>query len=165
MLLVLYWQLYLYILIKTKIYKIELGKILAIFGTYFLIIQANSYANALKAQDEFSKMRIEFMFSDLNRLTPLDNKFQVYIKSGINNAPTVDNSAANFPIINRLVFQRLSSNLAWSANSNFVNLGLKGEYVLGPCNDIENKIIQTLDTSMHKITKYDNNCFIVEFHK
>ena len=151
--------------IKTKIYKIELGKILAIFGTYFLIIQANSYANALKAQDEFSKMRIEFMFSDLNRLTPLDNKFQVYIKNGINNAPTVDNSAANFPIINRLVFQRLSSNWFWSANSNFVNLGLKGEYVLGPCNDSENKIIQTLDTSMHKITKYDNNCFIVEFHK
>ena len=151
--------------IKTKIYKIELGKILAIFGTYFLIIQANSYANALKAQDEFSKMRIEFMFSDLNRLTPLDNKFQVHIKSGINNAPIVDNSARNFPIINRLVFQRLSPKSYWNANSNFVNLGLKGEYVLSPCNNSENKIIQTLETSMHKITKYDNNCFIVEFHK
>ena len=93
------------------------------------------------------------------------NKFQVHIKSGINNAPIVDNSARNFPIINELVFQRLSPKSYWNANSNFVNLGLKGEYVLSPCNNSENKIIQTLDTSMHKITKYDNNCFIVEFHK
>lgn len=144
--------------------KFNISKIIICFGIYFLIIQANSYANALKAQDDYSKIRMELMYSDINKIIPDDNvKFNIFITKGIDDSPVVKNSIKNFPIINSLVFQRLGPYWYWSGSANFQNFGFKGKYVLTKCYKDENKIIKVLDTHMHKITQYDNNCFTIEF--
>ncbi len=141
----------------------KIGKAAAIFGALFLVNQAASYANALKAQDEYAKIRMVLMMQTLNTMTSNDN-FQVYIASGyIRNSPVVNNARETFPLIDNLVFQRLGSAWSWSASRNFTNLGFSGSYVLEPCFNANNKIISEQDTLLHKIVKYDNNCFVVNF--
>lgn len=41
--------------------------------------------------------------------------------------------------------------------------GLKGNYYYKSCFNDTNKIVDSMDTAIHKITKYDNNCFVIEF--
>lgn len=142
---------------------LNLSKIFVFFGAYFLIIQANSYANALQAQENYAQMRMKLMYSDLNKIAPIDGKFNVYVKIGIGHSPVAHNSVRNFPLINALIFQYISSGYWWGSAANFYNIGLKGNYCMDICFKKENKIIKIIDTHMHKITQYDNNCFIVEY--
>lgn len=142
---------------------INLSKIFVCFSAYFLIIQANSYGNALRAQEEYSQIRIKLMYSDLNKLAPIDGKFSVQIIKGVGNSPVTENSKKSFPIINSLKFQNLRPSWVWTTINNFRILGLKGNYYYKSCFNDTNKIVDSMDTAMHKITKYDNNCFVIEF--
>lgn len=104
---------------------INLSKIFVCFSAYFLIIQANSYGNALRAQEEYSQMRIKLMYSDLNKLAPIDGKFSVQIIKGVGNSPVTENSKKSFPIINSLKFQNLRPSWVWTTiNIIIINLAL-----------------------------------------
>lgn len=139
-----------------------IAKFTIIFSAYFLIIQSSSCANALNNNRNFLSNKIIMAMSDLNKMTKHGDTFKVHIicKTITKNSPVL-NSTKSFPIINHIVIHY--NNNWWMNGIIYKKFGFKGKYSKDICSNKNNKIIQTVDTSMHKITKYDNNCFIVEF--
>lgn len=55
-------------------------------NSHLLIIQSNSYANALKSEDEYAKYRLESIMMNVNNMTT--DKFKIHILS-----PSIKNSS------------------------------------------------------------------------
>lgn len=129
-------------------------------NSHLLIIQSNSYANALKSEDEYAKYRLESIMMNVNNMTT--DKFKIHIFSpSIKNSSKLINSSKNFPIIKKLVTNYYNDqwiNYYFFHNNNYVHL-----YSTKLCFDNKNIILSKKDTYEYKIIKYDNNCFIVEF--
>lgn len=144
---------------KIKILNLIL-KPTIIMTVYFLIIQANAYANALKTQEIYAKYRINIMISDLNKILPIEKNYKIFINSGqIGNAPMVKNLERNYPIIKKANWFKLYK--GWTHQTILYNYGLNVSWNL--CSNEKNKINKIINTNMHKIIKYDNNCFTIEF--
>lgn len=144
---------------KIKILNLIL-KPTIIMTVYFLIIQANGYANALKTQEIYAKYRINIMISDLNKILPIEKNYKIFINSGqIGNAPMVKNLGRNYPIIKKANWFKLYK--GWTHQTILYNYGLNVSWNL--CSNEKNKINKIINTNMHKIIKYDNNCFTIEF--
>ncbi len=107
---------------KIKILNLML-KPTIIVTVYFLIIQANGYANALKTQEIYAKYRINIMISDLNKILPIEKNYKIFINSGqIGNAPMVKNLERNYPIIKKANWFKLYK--GWTHQTILYNYGL-----------------------------------------
>ncbi|MBP3207909.1 MAG: glucosyltransferase domain-containing protein [Campylobacter sp.] len=158
------------------------------FTAYFLIIEANAYANALEAQYIYNHQRMSAMQNDLNKLVPLEGEYKVWIKNApIRFAPVTINASRNYPIIPLLVTSRLGKNHAWASHYNYVYYGFDGKYLHGDVFRKKDGTLQTpngtfkfsleaydamkctgepieeIKTRLHTITKYQENCFIVDY--
>ncbi|EKR7966584.1 glucosyltransferase domain-containing protein, partial [Campylobacter fetus] len=153
--------------IDIKIYKF-FSKTICFILAYSLIIEATAWANVLKEQTEYAKYRVEIMLHDFYKMIPKDNKFGFTSEVNKNNfmSPIALNTSKTFPIImrNHAIDNMLDAN--WLFNS----YGLMAHYehwtpILskGLCGQKNKKPIEIVENPLHKITKYDNNCFVIEF--
>lgn len=135
-------------------------KILIVLASYFLILESNVYANAMRYQNDYNKFRFEMMLKDLGELLPDDNKYRIFFSKNENlKTDQVDNSAKSFPIINKTdIF-----NIGWL----FWHYGLLEHlnfigFIHFSCVD-NSKVDKILSNHYHKIIKYDNNCIEIQF--
>ncbi len=143
-------------LAESKILKFT-SSVLSILFVANLAIISLSYGNALKSQQRYTNFRLELMLSDLNSISHKIN--QIVIRSnGINLSPVTQNTIDAFPILEQLIFQRLQQGWLWTSWANYAHYGLNA---WGDSCEKSNSPLQTLDTALHKIEEYPNQCFEV----
>lgn len=68
-----------FVILESNRFLKRLSMAVIILFVYGLIIFANAYANALKAQQDYTKFRIELLLNDLQKVAPLDSSYDVTI--------------------------------------------------------------------------------------
>lgn len=158
------------------------------FTTYFLIIESSAYGNAIDAQYKYVYQRMSAMHSDLNKLTPLEGEYSVWIKNDeVRFSPVALNAMRNYPVIAALIQNNLRKNYYWGSYYNYIFYGFNGKYFYSelfrkadgllhtPKGIFENsdeayealkcsgEPLRDIKTRLHTITEHPDNCFIVEY--
>lgn len=141
-------------------YYIMAKNLVIIFFIYSLMAFANSYGNALYAQNKYTSFRITTLAYDLSKITPNKKKIMLTLKGrrDIGHAKAVINASYHYPLIKRLIRTRIK----YPQIRHFIDIqrNLKIEKMFDE--NIKKKPIYS--NAFHTIEKaIDSDCYFVTF--
>ena len=156
-----------------SIYSIHKNKILSsvliIIFVHYLIMFANFYGQALKAQSDYENFRWTLMLNDLGKFLntshmDIESKFNIKTTGNAGVNPVIAKSKKQYPIIDRLV-PILQNEWSWSLAA-LDNFGITGSDANKDCEKYSSTQI-LIDTYFHKIESFKPNsnttCFIITY--
>ena len=136
-----------------------LPKFVACVLAYSLIVQSYAYANAMKEQAQYARYRVELALQDFNKIVPAGEKFGFNSIFGADlRSPAAVTAAKTFPIIAQSDIFNINW-LYWAYDLH------KWHEVWAPglCMQEGKKEVKRIQTPLHTLIRYDNNCVSIIF--
>ena len=136
-----------------------LPKLVACVLAYSLIVQSYAYANAMKEQAQYARYRVELALQDFNKIVPAGEKFGFNSIFGADlRSPAAVTAAKTFPIIAQSDIFNINW-LYWAYDLH------KWHEVWAPglCMQEGKKEVKRIQTPLHTLIRYDNNCVSIIF--